>query len=60
MKAPEHQHQWGMWLGYDPMVIEFGLTNGFCYRRECQVFGCSAEQKVQSLEPTGKIEENES
>ena len=57
MAAPEHKHQWGMWLGYDPMVIDFGLTNGFCYRRSCQIFGCNAKQQTENLLPDGKFEE---
>ena len=59
MKAPEHEHQWGMWLGYDPMMIDTGFTNGFSYRRSCMVFGCSAKQRVEHLEPSGKLEDYE-
>jgi hypothetical protein len=52
----EHKHWWGMWIGYDPTMIESGFTKGFAYRRECQATGCNAEQRVEELEPKGKVE----
>jgi hypothetical protein len=52
----KHEHQWGEWIGYDPMVFEFGMTDGFRYRRECMVSGCRADQRVENLQPVGKTE----
>ena len=43
MTAPEHAHHWGLWISYDPMIIEWGMTDGFCYHRTCQIFGCDAK-----------------
>lgn len=50
----EHAHQWGMWLGYDPMIIEMGITHGFTYRRECMVSGCTTIEKAVGLAPVGE------
>lgn len=51
-----HTHQWDAWISYDPMAFEMGITNGFRYRRECLVIGCSAIEQAENLIPDGKTE----
>lgn len=53
----ECPHFWGDWVGYEPMMVEDGTTNGFSYYRECQNMGCYAKQKTERLIPIGKFEE---
>ncbi len=52
----EHAHQWGEWIAYDEHVVEMGMTDGFRYRRECQVIGCNARHRAEGLVPHGKEE----
>lgn len=52
----KHKHQWGEWIAYDSMAIEFGITDGFQYRRKCMVSGCEAEHRTEKLVPVGKSE----
>jgi len=50
----KYGHSWGLWRPIaDPMIIEWGNTDGFVYVRECGIYGCSAKQKVKQLEISG-------
>lgn len=54
--ADGREHTWGEWLAYDKYPFEMGMTDGFRYRRECLMSGCSAKQRVENLVPSGKTE----
>lgn len=49
-------HQWGEWIGYDPMAVEMGISNGFRYHRECMIIGCGMKERAENLIATGKTE----
>lgn len=49
-------HAWYHWTAYDSHVIEMGLSDGFRYHRQCSIMGCSAQQRVEDLIPTGALQ----
>lgn len=52
----EHAHQWSEWVGYDPFVVEMGISNGFRYARECMVLGCGMQERAENVVAEGKTE----